>query len=118
MHVPVSLKAFSTCVCHTPALRYLILFTAHPTLTIPCVRHTCPAGHVLDFKGRVTKASVKNFQLVHWDAHTNNLSSDLAMAFGKNDKDLYAMDFGYPLNAAQAFALALASLDTKLCHAF
>ncbi|KAA3479627.1 tubby-like F-box protein 2 [Gossypium australe] len=44
----------------------------------------------LNFKGRVTVASVKNFQL-----------------------DIFTMDYQYPLSAFQAFAICLSSFDTK-----
>lgn len=63
----------------------------------------------LDFHGRVTMASVKNFQVVH------EVNPDyVVMQFGKVSKDLYTCDFSYPFCALQAFALALTSLDNKL----
>jgi hypothetical protein len=61
--------------------------------------------HYLDFKGRVTKASLKNFQLVHWDHNSNQLGTDIVLLFGKKAEDEYAMDFAYPLNLLQATAL-------------
>jgi hypothetical protein len=61
--------------------------------------------HYLDFKGRVTKLSMKNFQLVHWDHNSNQLGNDLVMQFGKRGHDEYALDFCYPLSLLQAFAL-------------
>lgn len=63
------------------------------------------AVHYLDFKGRVTKLSLKNFQLVHWDHNTNQLGNDLVLLFGKKGHDEYAMDFCYPVNTLQAFAI-------------
>lgn len=63
----------------------------------------------LDFHGRVTMASVKNFQIAH-EANTEYV----VMQFGKCDKDLYTCDYSYPFCALQAFALALTSLDNKL----
>lgn len=39
------------------------------------------------------------------------------MQFGKIRDDVFALDFAYPLSAVQAFALALASIDSKLCYA-
>ncbi|KAL6764994.1 tubby C-terminal-like domain-containing protein [Haematococcus lacustris] len=70
----------------------------------------------LDFHGRVKEASVKNFQLVHWDHNTDRKGADLMLQFGKVEDDVYALDFAYPLNAEMAFAVALASIDTKLCY--
>lgn len=61
--------------------------------------------HHLDFRGRVTKVSVKNFMLVAWDHNSNTLGNELAMMFGKRGHEEYACDFAYPLNAMQAFAL-------------
>jgi hypothetical protein len=36
------------------------------------------------------------------------------LQFGKVAKDMFTMDFRYPLSAFQAFALSLSSFDTKL----
>lgn len=63
----------------------------------------------LNFNGRVTQASVKNFQIVH-EINTNYI----VMQFGKVSKDLYTCDFSYPMCALQAFAVAITSLDNKL----
>lgn len=63
------------------------------------------AVHYLNFKGRVTEVSLKNFQLVHWDHNRNQLGIDLVLLFGKKEASEYAMDFCYPMNALQAFAL-------------
>ncbi|KAK4429547.1 Tubby-like F-box protein 8 [Sesamum alatum] len=79
----------------------------------------------LNFRGRVTVASVKNFQLI---AATQpaaaaptpsqpNQSSDhdkIILQFGKVGKDMFTMDYRYPLSAFQAFAICLSSFDTKL----
>ncbi|KAI8474342.1 MAG: tubby C-terminal-like domain-containing protein [Monoraphidium minutum] len=73
--------------------------------------------HYLDFRGRVTKASTKNFQLVHWDHNSGSLGRELVLQFGKRGGGEYALDFAWPLSALQAFALALTSFDSKLCYA-
>ncbi|XP_047188706.1 tubby-related protein 1 isoform X1 [Scophthalmus maximus] len=67
------------------------------------------ASHVLNFNGRVTQASIKNFQIVH--------SKDLdyiVMQFGRIADDIFTLDFNYPLCAVQAFAIALSSFDGKI----
>ncbi|XP_010552822.2 PREDICTED: tubby-like F-box protein 3 [Tarenaya hassleriana] len=63
----------------------------------------------LNFNGRVTVASVKNFQLV---ASPENES--VILQFGKVGKDVFTMDYQYPISAFQAFAICLSSFDTKL----
>uniref|UniRef100_A0A7N0TX03 Tubby-like F-box protein n=1 Tax=Kalanchoe fedtschenkoi TaxID=63787 RepID=A0A7N0TX03_KALFE len=91
----------------------------------------------LNFRGRVTVASVKNFQLI---AATQSAAPPAAavgagagaatapsqlgptppehdkiiLQFGKVEKDLFTMDYKYPLSAFQAFAICLSSFDTKL----
>lgn len=80
----------------------------------------------LNFRGRVTVASVKNFQLI---AATQPPASNGApsgsqpnqpehdkviLQFGKIGKDMFTMDYRYPLSAFQAFAICLSSFDTKL----
>ncbi|XP_028855374.1 tubby-related protein 1 [Denticeps clupeoides] len=67
------------------------------------------ASHVLNFNGRVTQASIKNFQIVH--------SKDLdyiVMQFGRVADDAFTLDYNYPLCAVQAFAIALSSFDGKI----
>jgi tubby and related proteins len=72
----------------------------------------------LNFHGRVTVASVKNFQLVASDANgpTNHdvENDDVILQFGKIGKDLFTMDYRYPISAFQAFAICLSSFDTKV----
>ncbi|KAK9740834.1 hypothetical protein RND81_03G064000 [Saponaria officinalis] len=78
----------------------------------------------LNFRGRVTVASVKNFQLI---AETETVTSapmvsqpappdydKIILQFGKVGKDMFTMDYRYPLSAFQAFAICLSSFDTKL----
>ncbi|KAJ3697581.1 hypothetical protein LUZ61_001286 [Rhynchospora tenuis] len=72
----------------------------------------------LNFRGRVTVASVKNFQLVAApeEGGTVNQEQDskVILQFGKVGKDLFTMDFRYPISAFQAFAICLSSFDTKI----
>lgn len=65
---------------------------------------------VLNFKGRVTCASVKNFQLLD---KTNKDMSAIKYQFGKVGKDKFVMDFGYPMSPYQAFCVALSKFDSK-----
>ncbi|KGN59979.1 tubby-like F-box protein 5 [Cucumis sativus] len=71
----------------------------------------------LNFKGRVTVASVKNFQLVAAAETSQNVSAAeqerVILQFGKIGKDIFTMDYRYPLSAFQAFAICLSSFDTK-----
>lgn len=70
----------------------------------------------LNFHGRVTVASVKNFQLVaSGESDPNNQDDDdVILQFGKVGKDLFTMDYRYPISAFQAFAICLSSFDTKI----
>ena len=56
-------------------------------------------------------------QLVTWDHNTDRKGVELILQFGKIKEDIFALDFAYPLSALQAFGLALASIDSKLCYA-
>ncbi|KAF4350129.1 hypothetical protein CsatB_008746 [Cannabis sativa] len=71
----------------------------------------------LNFKGRVTVASVKNFQLVAAAEPCQNVSAaeqeKVILQFGKIGKDIFTMDYRYPLSAFQAFSICLSSFDTK-----
>ncbi|KAJ4810931.1 Tubby-like F-box protein [Rhynchospora pubera] len=109
----------------------------------------------LNFRGRVTIASVKNFQLIAASqaspggpsnsgasgpqvqvqaqaqpqpqpqgqagpapqptASASSPDHDkIILQFGKVAKDMFTMDYRYPLSAFQAFAICLSSFDTKL----
>uniref|UniRef100_H3HC00 Tubby C-terminal domain-containing protein n=1 Tax=Phytophthora ramorum TaxID=164328 RepID=H3HC00_PHYRM len=78
-------------------------------------------GHVLDFGGRVTMPSIKNFQMM-----CDALGDDTVLQFGrvscqppgprtqcKCHKSIFIMDVKYPLSPLQGFAICLATLDTK-----
>lgn len=71
----------------------------------------------LNFRGRVTVASVKNFQLVAAVSPSENVPASeqekVILQFGKIGKDIFTMDYRYPLSAFQAFAICLSSFDTK-----
>ncbi|RLN98943.1 hypothetical protein BBJ28_00008762 [Nothophytophthora sp. Chile5] len=76
-------------------------------------------GHVLDFGGRVTMPSIKNFQM-----QADNHGDDAVLQFGrvscqppgprlqcKCHKHTFTMD--HPLSPLQGFAICLATLDSK-----
>ncbi|XP_074125385.1 tubby-related protein 3 isoform X2 [Sminthopsis crassicaudata] len=66
-------------------------------------------SYVLNFHGRVTQASVKNFQIVH-----ANDPEYIVMQFGRVAEDIFTLDYNYPMCALQAFAIGLSSFDSKL----
>ncbi|OQR73827.1 tubby-related protein 4-like [Tropilaelaps mercedesae] len=60
----------------------------------------------LDFGGRVTQESAKNFQI--------EFKGTQVMQFGRIDGNAYTLDFQYPFSALQAFAVALANVTQRL----
>ena len=66
-------------------------------------------SYVLNFHGRVTQASVKNFQIIHQSS-----PEYIVMQFGRISDDDFTMDFRYPLSAVQAFGIAMTSFHGKL----
>ncbi|XP_038144893.1 tubby protein homolog isoform X1 [Cyprinodon tularosa] len=66
-------------------------------------------SYVLNFHGRVTQASVKNFQIIHPDN-----DDYIVMQFGRVAEDVFSMDYSFPMCAVQAFAITLSSFDGKL----
>lgn len=65
-------------------------------------------GYMLNFKGRVSKASVKNFILQKIDDPLNQV-----MIFGKFQDQKYHMDISYPLSPCVAFGVVLSTFDSK-----
>ena len=63
----------------------------------------------LNFHGRVTTPSVKNFQLINPEDQER-----VVLQFGRVAKEKFTMDFQSPLSPFQAFALCLSSFDSKL----
>ncbi|CAL9778416.1 unnamed protein product [Musa acuminata subsp. burmannicoides] len=94
------------------------------------LRNKAPRWHeqlqcwCLNFRGRVTVASVKNFQLIAAMQPSAGVPTPsqsvppehdkVILQFGKVAKDMFTMDYRYPLSAFQAFAICLSSFDTKL----
>eukprot|EP01033_Poteriospumella_lacustris_P001848 gene1848-1342_t len=78
--------------------QYRIFQTKEPTFV--------NGNYRLNFHGRVTVPSVKNFQIVsEYDI------DDVVCQFGKVDNDVFHLDYKAPLNAFQAFALALCQFN-------
>ena len=77
-------------------------------------------AYVLDFNGRVTRPSVKNFQLV---ARTSSAdapatasaatSPPVVAQFGRVDDDLFTLDFAHPFSPLTAFAACLSAFESK-----
>jgi len=63
----------------------------------------------LNFSGRITRPSVKNFQVIHPLDPTY-----ITLTFGKEDQDAYILDFTYPWSIITAFCIGLTALDHKL----
>lgn len=87
------------------------------------LRNKAPRWHeqlqcwCLNFNGRVTVASVKNFQLVaspESGVAAGQEHENVILQFGKVGKDVFTMDYQYPISAFQAFAICLSSFDTKI----
>jgi tubby and related proteins len=99
------------------------------------LRNKAPRWHeqlqcwCLNFRGRVTVASVKNFQLIAPaktqpqpqasgppppPSSSSSYHDPVILQFGKVGRDMFTMDYRYPLSAFQAFAICLTSFDTKL----
>lgn len=71
-------------------------------------------AYTLNFHGRVTMASVKNFQLAYRDSEDDVTNEIISLQFGKVDSDRFTMDVRWPLSPYLAFAICLASFDPKL----
>ncbi|KAM7278474.1 hypothetical protein ACFE04_005608 [Oxalis oulophora] len=86
------------------------------------LRNKAPRWHeqlqcwCLNFHGRVTVASVKNFQLVASPENgpAGPQHEKIILQFGKVGKDVFTIDYRYPISAFQAFAICLSSFDTKI----
>ena len=61
-------------------------------------------AYVLNFNGRVTMASVKNFQLIHPEEPER-----VVLQFGRVGKDKFTMDFMWPMSPAQGKSTMLLS---------
>ncbi len=60
----------------------------------------------LDFGGRVTLESAKNFQI--------EFKGKQVIQFGRIENNCYTLDFEWPFSPLQAFAVALANITQRL----
>ncbi|KAI8899415.1 tubby C-terminal-like domain-containing protein [Globomyces pollinis-pini] len=67
------------------------------------------ASFVLNFDGRVSMASVKNFQIIHEDD-----LDYIALQFGRVNDETFTVDIRYPFSLFQAFGIVLTSFDAKI----
>jgi hypothetical protein len=84
---------------------------AHKKHTLTTRRPRWNARHkslTLDFRGRCTEASAKNFQLEVPRSHGRT-----KLLFGKVGDKKFVLDYKYPLGAVQAFAAALTTAQWK-----
>ncbi|OIS98409.1 PREDICTED: tubby-like F-box protein 5 [Nicotiana attenuata] len=109
--VDISSPGFSSSTVSVPSREPLVLKNKAPRW------HEQLQCWCLNFKGRVTVASVKNFQLATAVDPSQNIPAavqeTVILQFGKIGKDIFTMDYCYPLSAFQAFAICLSSFDTK-----
>ena len=103
------------------------LDTARPSWNAAC------SAYVLNFNGRVTRPSVKNFQMMKRRAEVEDVSGrsrdatasraelertedDIVIQFGRVDDDLFTLDFAHPLSPLQAFAACLSAFESKFAR--
>ncbi|KAJ2373014.1 Tubby- protein 2, partial [Coemansia sp. RSA 2607] len=70
---------------------------------------TLSNAFVLDFEGRVSVPSVKNFQLVHPDE-----DAYVVLQFGRVADHMFTLDMRYPMTPMLALAIAASNMDRKL----
>ncbi|KAH1105593.1 hypothetical protein J1N35_009361 [Gossypium stocksii] len=96
---------------------------ANTTSSHTVLKNKAPRWHehlqcwCLNFHGRVTVASVKNFQLsatVDPNSGGEVDNETVVLQFGKVGDDTFTMDYRQPLSAFLAFAICLTSFGTKL----
>ena len=67
-------------------------------------------AYQLNFGGRVTCPSIKNFQLYD----VRDPRQETVVQFGKVSEDRFVLDFRYPVSVMQAFCMALSTFDGKM----
>ncbi|XP_022931444.1 tubby-like F-box protein 7 isoform X1 [Cucurbita moschata] len=120
---PESEESVTSKPCENSMMKKSESFSSSSGSTI--LRNKAPRWHehlqcwCLNFHGRVTVASVKNFQLVASIDHSQpgggkGDEETVLLQFGKVGDDTFTMDYRQPLSAFQAFAICLTSFGTKL----
>lgn len=77
-------------------------------------------SYVYNFRGRVTEASIKNFQLIPLGFQKDPAGGygpggrqDYLLQFGKRNNDEFILDAQFPMSIFQAFGLALGAFDAE-----
>ena len=84
-------------VCHLPIAYFCFFFIS------------CVGAYTLDFDGRVTMASSKNFLMVS----SHDIKGNVGVRFGRVEDSQFVMDVSWPCSPLQAMGVALASVLTK-----
>ena len=113
LRAPKKSRQFNTCQC---TVCFVGSFDSSYSSFCFCLQNRPPwwnvelGSFVLNFGGRVSVASVKNFQLCD-----RNNQDHIMLQFGRIEgRHSFTMDFQYPLTAVQAFAIAISSLQSKI----
>eukprot|EP01116_Phalansterium_solitarium_P013411 TRINITY_DN3076_c0_g1_i2.p3 TRINITY_DN3076_c0_g1~~TRINITY_DN3076_c0_g1_i2.p3 ORF type:complete len:131 (+),score=56.49 TRINITY_DN3076_c0_g1_i2:582-974(+) len=75
----------------------------------PPVWNEAIKSFTLNFHKRIKKASIKNFQVCSPDD-----ANTVLMQFGRVSRNVFILDFSYPLSLFQAFSIVLTSFHNKL----
>lgn len=94
--------------CKIDHRKYMLISSQTITLVFFFLRMWNEQSQVyqLDFGGRVTLESAKNFQI--------ELKNKQVIQFGRIENNCYTLDFEWPFSPLQAFAVALANITQRL----
>ncbi|CDW83825.1 tubby-like protein [Stylonychia lemnae] len=71
-------------------------------------------GYHYDFKGRISEASVKNFQMIPYQDGQKGVNiRGFVAQFGRTNDNVFKLDAQYPFSIFQAFGLALTVFDCE-----
>eukprot|EP00924_Labyrinthula_sp_SR-Ha-C_P010073 augustus_masked-scaffold_40-processed-gene-1.3-mRNA-1 protein AED:0.33 eAED:0.34 QI:0/-1/0/1/-1/1/1/0/280 len=73
-------------------------------------------AYSLDFKGRVTHPSSRNFQLTIPEVSKNKVFFQFGKVADQPNEELYSLDFQFPLSPIQAFNIAIAMSVRSICR--